>query len=668
MARQLLTFTMRHPLSNVPLLPLLLAIVVGILVADCSLWVWMAALTVMVAIGIPLRGTGAISLSVAMLIGAFSAWSDLPPEVNPEFLDKEIIVQARINSISPTERYFHCDAAILSIPEQPVCRLTVTASNIDLEVGDIVAVTARFSQPVNDSVPDARDYVAFLSRQGISLTAIVPSENITIFQRHPNIFTYANRVRNHIRSAILSAPFASQTVEFLTATLIGDDSLLDNSVRATFSSAGLAHVLALSGLHVGIVTAIIAIILLPLRLIRRSRINSRIYPALIIVSLWGYAFITGLSPSVVRAVIMATCLIAGRMLQRHHSSLNALIFAAILILIFSPMSIFSAGFQMSFAAVASILVLAKPMNPISTKHRRLRDFVALFCVSTAAMIGTGVISISYFHSFPVIFLLANVIITPLLPLIFALAIVVIAFSAMGIDIIWIASAVDWLYSAIISFAEWLQSLPLATVRNIFFPAWLLIPYFLAVAALTLFLYSKRAVYAITALALIVFVILVTQIVKPSYPQEELIFSNEKRVTNIIYRHGNRAVLITTATAADRPHVRDNCFRRYEEYFRRRNVDSLAIANDTYRDFGITRNHHTFTALGKTYAIYDTPDSITVPSHINYAIICRRFRGNPAAIARNAKIDTIILSRDINRRLLRRYTDSLTTHHIPFRTL
>ena len=655
---------MRPPFSYVPLLPLLLALVVGILVASGPVWLWAVTLIAVASLGFLFRGASAVTLSVALIIGVASAWFAAPPEVDASFLNKEMTVKARVKSTDPSQAYFHCDAEILSFPNSPVCRLTVTSSRIDLAPGDIFALTTRFLPPVNDSVPDARDYATLLRRQGVSLTAITPAENVALFERHPNIFTYAQRIRDRLRSAILASPFAPATVEFLTATLLGDDSLLDDSVRTTFSATGLAHVLALSGLHVGIITAILAALFFPLRLLRRRWI----YSSVIIVCLWAYAFVTGLSPSVVRAVIMATCLILGRILQRHRSSLNSLIFAAIIILIVSPMSIYSAGFQMSFVAVASILLLANPMNPVSTKHRTLRDIAAVFCVSLAAMIGTGGISLSYFHTFPLLFLLANVVVTPILPIVFALAIIVIAFSAMGIDLTWLAAAVDWLYTTIIAFAEWLQSLSFASLRNIYFPSWLLIPYFLAVAAFALTLYRRRAAFALAAVALLAFTFTAAAIVRPVYPDEELIFSNEKRVTNIIYRHNNRAYLITTAVTLDRPYVRDKCFRRYAEYFGRRGVDSLAIVPETFSADGLTRNRHTFTALGKTCIIFDTPDSLSVPSHINYAIICRRFRGNPADIARAIDIDTVILSRDLNRHLLRRYTDSLNTHHIPFRPL
>ena len=655
---------MKYPLSYVPLLPVVVAIIAGILIAEAGLWAWIAGAIVCFSFGIIARGSGGATMAVSLIIGIVAANVALPDKIDYPLENDSQIDIGRVKRTDLNGAYSHYDVRLYNLPSKPTCRLTVASSDAHLEIGDEIAFNARLSTPVNDSIPDASDYVTYLRRQGISLTAF-SSGGIVVVKKRPTLRTYAERARNRIRSAIFGTNLNPSTIEFLTAVLLGDDSLLDDSVRATFSSTGLAHVLALSGLHVGIIALILSFLLYPLRIFGH-RLTSAL---IIIILLWVYAFVTGLPASVVRAVIMATCLIVGRILQRHRSAFNSLLFAALILLIFNPMSVYSAGFQMSFASVAAILIFADKINFVSTRRRRLRDFAGLFCVSIAAMLGTGMISMTYFHIFPVLFLVTNVIVTPLLPLLIGLGIAVVAFAAVGLDLSWLNAVVDWLYSAVLSIAETIQKVPFASITNIYFPTWVLIPYFLAVAALALLVYRRRAVYAYASVALIAFAIAATALSKPSYPEAEVLLSNEKRYTNVIYRHGSNAYLISTALDADRIAVRDRCFRRYRDYFGKRGCDSLEIVGEQFEADGLVRNADLFSAIGKNYVLVNS-DSINVGgvNHIDYAIICRHFKGNPRKVCDALQPDSVLLSRDVNRRLVKRYADSLAIIGTPYRLL
>ena len=219
------------------------------------------------------------------------------------------------------------------------------------------------------------------------------------------------------------------TIAFYIATITGDDSFLTDDSREEYSRSGLAHILALSGLHVAIIATVIAALLFPLHLMRQRKLRYIIT----IVILWIYAIVTGLSPSVTRAVVMTSMFLIALMIERRNSSLNALCFAALVILLFSPMSLYSIGFQLSFCAVASILIFANRMNPISPRHKIAYHFTSLITVSISAMIGTGLISAYYFHTFPVYFLLSNIIVLLILPFVLGGGILLTLLLAFGID-------------------------------------------------------------------------------------------------------------------------------------------------------------------------------------------------------------------------------------------
>ena len=656
---------MKAPFSFVPLLPIAAALAVGILVAESDVVACCVAVAAAFAVGMALRGGGGVVMAASVVIGIAVAKLSAPSIVPDDYVDTSRLALADVKTVSLRNGYSHYDVELLTVPGRPLCKVTQMSSDAGLEIGDRVAMRAVFSLPKNDSVPDARDDEGYLRRQGISLTSILNAGDMVVVEKRPNIFTYAERLRHGVRSAIFASQLSAPTIEFFTAVLLGDDSLLDDSVRKTFSSTGLAHVLALSGLHVGIIAAILSVVLFPLRFMR----SRWFYYVAIIVALWLYAFVTGLSASVVRAVVMATCLIVGRLIQRSHSSINSLLFAAILILLFSPMSIYSAGFQMSFASVASILVFANRLNPISTRRRKLRDCVGVVCVSVAAMIGTGIIAVEYFHVFPILFLAANVVVTPVLPILMASGIAVVALSAFGLDVGWLAWCVDGLYSLIIDFAGWLEQLPFASVDNIYLQDWELIPYFMVVAAFALLLYRRRAVYAYAMIAIIAFVAITSWQLKPVFPSEELIMSNERQVTNVIYRLQTRACLITTALPEDRAAVRDRCRKRYADYFGRRGCDSLSIAADSFSLGSLVKRGDFFMALGRSYVLVN--DSVIADSaarKVDCAVVCRRFRGNVMDVVGKYKPDTLVISRDVNRRLAKRYADSLAANSVPYKML
>ena len=150
--------------------------------------------------------------------------------------------------------------------------------------------------------------------------------------------------------------------------LLGDKSYMPDETRQIFSNAGIAHILALSGLHVGIIIVLISSILFPLGFF----IPRKIIYLITIVFLWIFAFITGMSASVVRASIMATFYLSAKILERQNDSINALLGAITLILIVNPSALYDVGLQLSALTVTSIILFSEKLNFIDRyKHPRL---------------------------------------------------------------------------------------------------------------------------------------------------------------------------------------------------------------------------------------------------------------------------------------------------------
>lgn len=210
----------------------------------------------------------------------------------------------------------------------------------------------------------------------------------------------------------------------INALAVGNKAELNADQRTHFSQAGVGHVLALSGLHVGIIWGVLVFLLSPFRKSLAGRVISWV---VMTVVLWAYAFVTGLAASVVRAVAMCLLIELGRIRHSRISTINILSAVAGGMLIYHPYYLYDVGFQLSFLAVLSICICYRPLcDMISLSNPFLSYLWKLLCVSFSAQIGTAPLVAFYFGSFPVYFLLGNLLITPLIPLI--LYLIILSFS------------------------------------------------------------------------------------------------------------------------------------------------------------------------------------------------------------------------------------------------
>ncbi|NJO90405.1 MAG: ComEC/Rec2 family competence protein, partial [Chloroflexia bacterium] len=217
-----------------------------------------------------------------------------------------------------------------------------------------------------------------------------------------------------LRSSILSVYQSSgiQGDEFaiLAALTLGVKDYLSDEIVEAYSDSGAMHVLAVSGLHVGILMAMLNMIFSFFWKRKKLLVLKSI---IILVFLWLFALITGLAPSVTRSALMFSFFILSKNSGKRPSSYNSLAAAAFIILLFNPNALFHVGFQLSFLAVISILLFQQKLyRTIDIKNKYLDYFWQLTTVSLAAQIGTTPISIFYFHQFPIYALLTNIIVIP----------------------------------------------------------------------------------------------------------------------------------------------------------------------------------------------------------------------------------------------------------------
>ena len=226
----------------------------------------------------------------------------------------------------------------------------------------------------------------------------------------------------------------------VAAMVLGDKSALTKELRDVYAVTGASHVLALSGLHLGIIYTLLSLLIVG----RRWQMISQV---LIVLCIWAFVFLVGMSTSIIRSATMFTVYALLSLGHRDKMTVNTLAFTAIVMLMFHPLSLYDVGFQMSFMAVFAILVLTPLMMRVFSmayllSHQTLRWIWSMVAVSCAAQIGVAPLIAYYFGRFSTYFLLTNLIVIPAATLILWLSPVVLVFPSLAYLLLYIVKCLN----------------------------------------------------------------------------------------------------------------------------------------------------------------------------------------------------------------------------------
>lgn len=296
-----------------------------------------------------------------------------------------------------------------------------------LKYGDFILFYRNpdeISPPAN---PHQFDYKNYLSNDGVYHQIYLRSNDwIKTTKNDANpIFKFSELARLKMLKILEINGLAGDEYAVASALLLGYTENLEPELRNLYAGAGALHILSVSGLHVGIIFVIVGFMLQFFDKIR----NGRIYKfTLLLLVIWLYAFITGLSPSVLRATVMFSLFAIKEVRKQQSDPYNTLAASALILIVFDPFIITKVGFQLSYAAVLGIIALYKPIYELWILKNKAGDyFWQIISVSLAAQIGTFPISVMYFHQFPTYFLPANLFVIPLSWLIMVAGIAVLFF-------------------------------------------------------------------------------------------------------------------------------------------------------------------------------------------------------------------------------------------------
>lgn len=240
------------------------------------------------------------------------------------------------------------------------------------------------------------------------------------------LWTGIYKLRVHLINALIENIEDETSLAITSALLLGQKNFLTKIVKNTFADTGAMHILAVSGLHVGILFLVLNLLFKP---IAKGRWGRAVAAILSVVVIWLYAGITGFSASVTRASLMFSLFLVAEIVNRDKSTYNILAASAFLILLYRPNMLASVGFQLSYAAVFSIVTLYPYIYKWFVFKSKIANFFwSLSSVSIAAQIGTIPISLYYFNQFPTTFLLSNLVAIPAATAIFISGISILSFN------------------------------------------------------------------------------------------------------------------------------------------------------------------------------------------------------------------------------------------------
>lgn len=354
------------------------------------------------------------SISVTFFsIGTLTALIKLqPPQTNKNEVSGNYIL--RLNSEqSIKEKSVKFEAEVINsdnrdlVNQKVILYIVKCAESLELKYGDVIAANTTFSRIKLPNNLDCFDNQKFMRRRKIYFTGYIGNDRWKYFGASPAslIKKTSQDTRARMTQIYESAGMTGDELSILKAILLGDDETLDPELKLSYSSAGVSHILCVSGMHVGIIFMIINFLLQPLDLFKTTRIIKLL---IVTISIWAYANITGLAPSVSRSATMFTFVAFGQILRRNTTVFHSLYASAFILLILNPLLLFEVGFQLSYLAVFGI-VLFQPVlfKSLCFKSKIINYFWELITVSLAAQIGTFPISVFYFSQFPNYFVISN---------------------------------------------------------------------------------------------------------------------------------------------------------------------------------------------------------------------------------------------------------------------
>ena len=450
-----------------------------------------------------------------------------------------LTIREKLKSSSYSDRYI----AIINRVDKKIqtgriiLNIYKDSTNHVLEIGSSLLIKGTLTKNKSPNNPNQFDYSKYLQNKQIYAQLYSDIEEIKIETKiKKDIWYYSSKLRTRIIQNLEKNNFDKTELNVAVALIMGQQQEISPNIIRDYQYAGAVHILSVSGLHIGFILLFVTFILKP---IPNTRRGSLIKLIIILLSLSSFGIIAGLAPSVVRSVTMFSFVAIGSHLRRSVNIYHTLLISILLILLVEPSFLFDVGFQLSYIALFFIIWLQPLLSSIWNPKTKLSKYIwDILTVSFAAQIGTLPISIYYFHQFPGLFFVTNLIIIPLLSIIMVLGVVVMILAAFNIIPVFISQLLEWSIYYLNKIINTIASFEQFIIKDIPLHFYLLLTSYLLL--FTIIIWFKKPNFnklALVLISIIIFQLSYFKIHWNTKTEEELIVFNTKKSTMIAERKG-----------------------------------------------------------------------------------------------------------------------------------
>jgi competence protein ComEC len=398
-------------------------------------------------------------------------------------------------------------------------------------------------KPINN--PNQFDYGKYLINKSILAQIYVAVEDVKIGSKvEKDIWYYSDKIRSKILSNLKKSNFKNEELNVVAALILGQQQDISSEILSDYQFAGAIHILSVSGLHVGFILLFINFLLNPLP---KNKLGSYTKLFITLLALWGFAVLAGMSPSVVRSVTMFSFVAVGICLKRKTNIYYTLLISLFFILLYQPSFLFDVGFQLSYIALFFILWLQPLLSEIWIPKNKIQTyFWDILTVSFAAQIGAMPLSIYYFHQFPGLFFVTNLIILPGLGIIMGLGVFVMILASVNYVNLYLSKILEFSITTLNTTISWVASFENFIIKDIPFNWYMLISLYLMI--ICTILWMKKPSYTKLILSLSTLLLFQTSCfvaIWNTQKEKEFIIFNVKKSTLIGERIGRNVTLYTS---------------------------------------------------------------------------------------------------------------------------
>lgn len=343
-----------------------------------------------------------------------------------------------------------------------------------VKYGQLLVINPVWQPIRNGGNPASFNYQRYAAFQNVFHTAYLSASDFQVLPVYEKpwlekfIHDSRQRILSSLQKGLHSFPDALGIAE---ALLIGYKADLDRDLVQAYSNAGVVHVIAISGLHLGLIYWILQLLLEKISFLRKKK---WIRITLVLLGIWLFSLLTGASASVVRSAVMLSCMLIGTGIRRPVSIYHSITASAFILLAYNPYWLWDVGFQLSYLAVGGIVLFQKPIeNLLYIPHPWLRKIWSLSCVTLAAQLATTPVCLYYFHQFPTLFFLSNLLIVPLSTVILGLELAMLMGYWQPQWLQCFGWLTGWSIRGMNHCIEWFNSWSFSLLDGLYFDGWML---------------------------------------------------------------------------------------------------------------------------------------------------------------------------------------------------